>query len=98
MTRWLAILALAAAGCDSPSPDFMGAPATRVEVAGSTFSVRARDGRAEAIRVSREWRPGRSETLERGGEAIRRATGCELAGPPEGDQAIVTAVLICPPQ
>ena len=85
------------AGCDSPSPAFLGVPATRVTVEGSTFSVRARADEAEAIRTSAERLTRRSEIVARGAVAIEIATGCKVD--PDrvyGDQSVISAQLDCP--
>ncbi|WP_241523929.1 hypothetical protein [Oceaniglobus indicus] len=84
------------AGCDSPSPAFSGVPATSVTVDGSTFSVRVRGDRAEALRTSREFRPAESVVMARAAKAIEQASGCAItkAGL-SGDQAIQRARLDC---
>ncbi|WP_226782085.1 YgdI/YgdR family lipoprotein [Oceaniglobus trochenteri] len=92
----LSVCALALAGCDSPSIAFQGVPAQSVTVGPSTFSVRVRGDRAEAMRVSRERWPAKPDILARGEEAIRRASGCGIAkNGLSGDQAIVRARLDC---
>ncbi|MBK5934548.1 hypothetical protein C8N32_104146 [Rhodovulum imhoffii] len=94
--RFLALAAVAAlAGCDSPGPFFAPAPATRVTVDGSEFSVRRRNEKAQAIRLNRERRDG---VMRRAHEAIEIATGCIVVpGTLRGDPALVRATVYCAP-
>lgn len=87
-------LPLCLAACDSPSLAFAGAPATRVSVGGSDFSVRRRGDRAEAIRTSREAFPSRSGTQAKARRAIGIATGCRIKEI-GGDASIQLARLDC---
>jgi len=83
-------------GCDSPSLAFQGTPAQQITVGPTTFSVRIKGDRAEAMRTSREWRPSESAVLTRAEQAIRQASGCEIAtNGLSGDQAIIRARLKC---
>jgi len=83
-------------GCDSPSLAFQGTPAQQITVGPSTFSVRVKGDAAEAMRISREWRPSESAVLERAEVAIRQASGCGIArNGLTGDQAIIRARLEC---
>ncbi|MBJ3764224.1 hypothetical protein ILP92_15860 [Maribius pontilimi] len=91
--RWIILLALLAA-CDSPSLRFRDAPATRVSVDGSVFSVRVKGERAESLRLSRERRPRVGATLARAEAAIGQASGCQVKRI-DGDQAIQRATLDC---
>ena len=78
--RTLALVALSFAvmGCDSPSPAFRGAEATRVRIDGSVFVVRRLGQEAEAIRTNREAIPNRRDTLVKAVLAIEAATGCTI--------------------
>lgn len=83
------------AACDSPGREKWGVPARQITVDGSTFSVYIHDGEAEAIRTNFEYRKG---IMERGYEAIERASGCEIVpGSFDGDPARMTAKLHCGP-
>lgn len=90
----LLLLSFCLAGCDSPSLAFASAPAARVAVEGSEFTVSWRGERAEAIRTSREFRPSRSGTEAKARRAIRIATGCRVKVI-EGDVSIQLAKLDC---
>lgn len=85
------------AGCDSPSLGFAGVPARRAEVDGMVFSVRLRDDRAEAIRLSSAWLPKKRDVLSRAATAITQVSGCEVDSI-DGDQSIIRADLDCPPE
>lgn len=93
---FLMLLCLSAAACDSPSMAFSGVPAQSITIGPSTFSVRVKGDRAEAVRVSRELRPSKSAILARSAVAIERASGCRIkGGGPDGDQAVQRAKLDC---
>lgn len=98
MRACLAILLLALAACDSPSPRFAGGERSLIEVEGSRFSVyRVRD-EVEAYRLSREARPREEEVRRRAILGIEAATGCWVRpGSVSGDQAIVRAKIDCMP-
>ena len=70
------LLPICLAACDSPSLAFTGAPAARVSVGGSEFTVRRRGDQVEAVRTSREVLPSRSGTEAKARRAIEIATGC----------------------
>ncbi len=93
----LPMLLFAALGaCDSPSPAFMGAEKTAVEIDGSRFVVHRRENRVEVYRVSHEVLPRASEVLARAELAIRQATGCPIRkNSLKGDQALMKATLAC---
>lgn len=88
------LLLLCLAGCDSPSLAFAGAPAARVSVQGSEFTVRWRGERAEAARTSREFFPSRSRTRAKARRAIEVVTGCAVRKI-RGDVAVQIARLEC---
>jgi hypothetical protein len=96
----LSIAALALSGCDSPSPlsVFSGVPPTRVEVAGSVFSVRVAGREAQAVRTNFDLRAGSRgrEIVPRAGIAMERASGCRVVpGSLRGDSAVIEARLAC---
>ncbi|RDC72863.1 hypothetical protein DLJ49_09615 [Rhodovulum sp. 12E13] len=96
----LAVAALLLPGCDSPSPlsSFAGVPATRVEVAGSTFSVRVAGREAQAVRTNFDLRAGSRgrEIVPRAGIAMERASGCRVVpGSLRGDSSVIEARLAC---
>lgn len=95
--RWpLLIVLLAATGCDSTTPRYMGVARGEITIAGSDFVVFRRGLEVEAYRVSREDRPSEQGVLLRAGFAMEALTGCEIApGSMTGDQAIVRATLKC---
>ena len=101
MPFWWSLVVIVAlvtglAGCDSPSPAFSGLASRNVTVDGSSFSVRHTRDRAEAIRLSREWRPPLGRTLLKGSMAIMLASGCAVKpGSLDGDTNIVRADLDC---
>lgn len=88
-------------GCDSPSPAFMNAPATRIEVAEFLFSVRVSGAEAEAIRLRPGPIPREGRVLSAAAIAIEDVSGCSIARDTKsrpalvGDQAIVRARLAC---
>lgn len=92
------ILAFAAAvlltACNAPSSDFRGVQPTRVTVQGSTFDVRLRNGRAEAIRVNMQYAPRFEQMQARAGAAMAMVSGCEAVDV-TGDQAQAFARLDC---
>lgn len=80
--------------CNTPSPEFRGVAPTRVTVQGSTFDVRVRDGRAEAIRVNTQYAPRFGPIRARAGAAIAMVSGCKVVEV-TGDQAQAFARLDC---
>lgn len=94
---WLGLPALLLAGCDSPSPRFMGLVAKQVSYEGSTFSVRHTAYEAEVIRTNADPGARRGDILRRAAVAIRRASGCAiLPRSLTGDVTVVRADLQCP--
>ncbi|QIE46920.1 hypothetical protein G5B38_16110 [Pseudohalocynthiibacter aestuariivivens] len=87
-------IALLVTACDMPSPEFRGVTPMRVKIAQSTFDVRVRGTRAEAIRVNTEWAPRLAATAPRGVAAIEVVSGCKVRKL-RGDQAMMTAHLNC---
>lgn len=95
MDKYILAIVLILAGCDSPSLAFQDVPARSVTIEDSTFSVRVKDDRAEAMRVSREWLPRESVVMQRASRAIANVSGCDIKKM-DGDQAIIRARLNCP--
>ena len=100
--RWFlaTVLVASIAGCDSPAPfsDFAGAPPTRVEVGGSTFSVRVAGSRAQAVRTNFDMRAGirGGDIVPRAGLAMEQVSGCRVVpGTLMGDSALIEAQLDC---
>ncbi|APE42241.1 hypothetical protein BOO69_01540 [Sulfitobacter alexandrii] len=87
-----AVLALCA--CNTPAPEFGGLAPTRVSVEGSTFDVRLRDGRAEAIRVNTQYAPRFGPIQARAGKAMAMVSGCRVVEV-TGDQAQAFGRLDC---
>jgi hypothetical protein len=98
--RPLTLLLLPLAACDSPDPrsDFAGLPPTRIDVGGSTFSVRVAGSKAQAVRTNFDLRAGirGREILPRAGFAMERVSGCTVRpGSLKGDSAVAEARLDC---
>ena len=95
MKRWIALPVFAVLmACDTPSPAFRGIEPVRITVGKSTFDVRVRGNRAEAIRLNTEWAPRLAAVAPRAKAAIEKVSGCEVTKL-EGDQALILARLKC---
>lgn len=92
--RYVFVFAVLLMGCDTPSPAFKGAEVQRITVGQSTFDIRLRDNRAEAIRVNSEWAPRLAAVEPRARAAIEKVSGCEVKRL-RGDQAMMVADLKC---
>lgn len=94
--RQLAALALVAAiaACGTPGPAFRDVTPVRVHLGGSTFDIRVRGGRAEAIRLSPQWAPRLDAVGVPAALAIERVSGCRVARL-RGDAARMVAALDC---
>jgi len=74
----------------------MGIAPQVVTVAGSTFSVRVKDGEAEAIRTDYEFVPRIGEVFPKAVAAIEQASGCKVVTRSvKGDSAYVRARVTC---
>jgi len=83
-------------GCDSPHPQFSRVEAKKITVAGSTFKIRIRDDRAEAIRTNFEALPKIGDTFPKAAQAIEIASGCKVVPDSmRGDPALMVAKLDC---
>lgn len=92
LSLFLSLIGLTA--CNTPSPGFRGIPPTRVTIDGSTFDVRVREDRAEAIRVNAEYAPRFGPIRDRASRAMAQVSGCEVKAV-GGDQALALGVLDC---
>lgn len=90
----LAFVALVQIGCNTPSRDFRGLEAVQITVAGSTFDIRVKGNRAEAIRINSEYAPRLSGIAPKAFVAIERVSGCKVRRL-GGDQALIHATLRC---
>jgi len=91
--RWFFLLLLLTA-CNTPSPGFYGVEPVRMHLGGSTFDIRVKGRRAEAIRLNMEWAPRLSSVGEKAVLAIEKVSGCEVTRL-KGDAALVEARLDC---
>lgn len=80
--------------CDSPSPVFHGADASRHEIGGNTFSVYVKGGHAQAIRTNFAKRPDIRVIALQAETAIEAASGCPVIEI-YGDVALLTGTLNC---
>ncbi len=94
MTRLMAAMAMVLIGCDAPGLEFRDVPATRIHVAQSTFDVRIKGLRAEAIRLNAENAPRLAAVAPRGVYAIEKVSGCRVRKL-VGDAAVMQAWLDC---
>ena len=94
MRLCILILVTLLAACDSPSPQFFGAPKAEVAVGGMRFSVHRRADAVEVYRLGFLFRPSESAVLANAERAIEIATGCRAVGL-TGDQALIKARLDC---
>lgn len=93
MMRFLLVFFLLVS-CDSPSPAFRGADATRIEIDGSRFVVRWFGARAEVLRLNTDWSPRIGDIATRAERAVELVSGCQ-AERIYGDVAKLTALLDC---
>ncbi len=94
----IVVVLMLVAGCDSPSPGFLGGSVQEVVVDESRFRVFMQHGgnEIEAHRVSVEPLPSLVLTLDKAYRAIEQATGCQIVdGSLRGDQAIILAEVDC---
>lgn len=92
--RRLALLCLAFAACDTPSPHFKGIAPTTVAVDGSTFDIRVKDELAEALRTNAQYAPRFGPIRARAAFAMARVSGCSVKRI-SGDQALAIGELDC---
>lgn len=92
--RYVFVFCVFLMGCDTPSPGFIGIEAQRITVGESTFDVRVKDNRAEALRLNSEWAPRLAAVEPRARAAIEKVSGCKVVRV-RGDQAMMVADLQC---
>ena len=93
--RWVffcCIFVLAA--CNTPSPGYRGVAPVRVDLGGSTFEIRVKGRRAEAMRINAEWAMRLASVGPRAIWAIEAVSGCKVDRL-TGDQALMEATLDC---
>jgi|TARA_B110000211_G_C13828581_1_gene442498 hypothetical protein len=81
-------------GCNTPSLEFRGVAPVTIAVNGSTFDVRVKDLRAQAIRTNMQYAPRMGPIAGRAKAAIEEVSGCKVSQV-GGDQALISAVLNC---
>ena len=80
--------------CDSPSPAFSGAEASRHEVGSNTFSVYVKNGQAQSIRTNFAKRPDIRSVARQAETAKEAASGCPVVKI-YGDVALLNGTLDC---
>ena len=88
------LVASALVGCNTPSLEFRGVAPVTIAVNGSTFDVRVKDLRAQAIRTNMQYAPRMGPIAGRAKAAIEEVSGCKVSQV-GGDQALISAVLNC---
>lgn len=94
MRKRLAFLVMLLASCNTPGPEYRGAPVTRVTVGQSTFDIRIIGNKAQAIRVNTEWAPRPMAVMPRALTAIEQVSQCHVRQM-DGDQVVIEARLKC---
>jgi hypothetical protein len=95
MKRLIALLCVSLlVACDTPSPGFRGIDPVRITIGKSTFDVRVKENRAEAVRLNAEWAPRMEAVAPRAVAAIEKVSGCKVRKL-DGDQALILARLKC---
>ena len=92
--RYWPIFCLALAGCNAPEFDFRGVDPVRMSLGGSTFDIRVKGARAEAIRVNSQYAPRLATVGPQAVLAIEKVSGCKVARL-DGDAAMMWAALSC---
>ena len=88
---------LGLAACDTPHMEFRGVAPVWVKVDGSTFVIRKKEDRVEAIRMNKEWPPTIERVFPKAEKAIEQATKCKMKeGSMRGDAAQMFAKVKCP--
>ena len=80
--------------CDTPTKEYRGIDPVRVHLGGSTFDIRVKGRRAQAIRTNMEWAMRLSSVGPRAIWAIEAVSGCTVRRL-TGDQALMQATLDC---
>ena len=93
--RWLLTLViLAAAGCNTPTPEFYGSAQRDVVLGDAEYRVFWSEDRAQAIRMSSQWGPSPDPAGEIAA-AIQLATSCTVVGVMQGDAVLAPARIDC---
>lgn len=92
--RFVLFLLPLLAACNTAGPEFRGLPATQITVQGSTFDLRLRGNRAEAIRVNAQYAPRVGPIHARAAFAMTQVSGCRVRAL-SGDQVQVVGTLDC---
>ena len=93
--RWVFLSCFVALGaCNTPGPGYRGVAPVRVEVGGSTFDIRVKGRRAQAMRINMEWAMRLASVGPRAIWAIEAVSGCKVDRL-TGDQALMEATLDC---
>jgi hypothetical protein len=92
--RVIYALPLLLMACNTPSREFRDVVAQRVTVDGSSFDVRLRGTKAEAIRVNVQYAPRFGPIEGRAARAMELVSGCAVRTL-TGDQAHAFADLSC---
>lgn len=95
--RFIVVMSVPLAACDSPSPAFWSSPPERVEVAGHEFTVRIAKEEAETTRTNTIWPPPDArQVLPAAALAMQGVSGCSVKpGTLSGDAAVQRAELDC---
>jgi hypothetical protein len=88
------LAASALAGCNTPSLEFRDVAPVTITVDGSTFDVRVKGLRAQAIRTNMQYAPRMGPIAGRAKAAIEEVSGCKVLQV-GGDQALISTVLNC---
>jgi hypothetical protein len=91
---WIIAPLVLGIGCNTPSLGFYGVEPSVITVDGSTFDVRIKDLKAEAIRTNAQYAPRLGPIGERAAAAIEKVSGCTVSRY-SGDQAVIVATLRC---
>lgn len=94
MWKFVPVLLVFLAACDTAHPRFWGVEPVRITVGKSTFAVRVKGNEAEAIRLNTEWAPRMEAVAPRAVMAIEKVSGCKVVRL-DGDQAQAFARLKC---
>jgi hypothetical protein len=90
----LILIPVVLVGCNTPSLEFRGVAPVTITVDGSTFDVRIKDLRAQAIRTNAQYAPRMGPIGRRANAAIQQVSGCKVTQI-GGDQVLISAVLDC---
>jgi hypothetical protein len=96
--RWIVVLALLLAGCDSPAPAMMGGWEVRLTRGGHDYAVHVKGRWVEVIRFGWAGRAERAAIRQQMVALIPEATGCiARRASLHGDSGEMRGTLRCPP-